>query len=207
MKQTVIFSFLLALGTIVPPLAADPEESADPPLLLRFEGYPTAPAFTVAAPKKRSKLPRCVRCHDAMEPDSTIRRLPDAPHIDGISHGNGRVWCLVCHDQQERSYLRTLVGEKLTSQQAYLQCGACHATQQKDWYFGAHGKRLDNWDGVRVIQNCTRCHDPHEPTLQPRQPNPPPKVRFGLKEMERQPQGHRAVWEPPEAHGEEVAHE
>ena len=174
---------------------------------LRFEGYPTAPSFTVAAPKRRSKLPRCIRCHAEMEPDPTIRRLPDAPHIDGISHGRGRVWCLVCHDQEERNYLRTLVGEKLEADRAYLQCGACHAAQQKDWYFGAHGKRVETWDGERVIQNCTSCHDPHEPAIEPRDPKPPPQVRLGLQRVEPEIPNHRPRWESPGMAGGEMAHE
>ena len=108
MKRTVIFVALFVLGAAMRCVAADPQEPAEPPL--RFEGYPTAPSFAVAEPRRRSKLPRCIRCHAEMEPDPTIRRLPDAPHVDGISHGSGRIWCLVCHDKEERNYLRTLVG-------------------------------------------------------------------------------------------------
>ncbi len=205
MKRTVIFVALVTLGAAMPCVAADPQEPAEPPL--RFQGYPTAPSFTVAAPKRRSKLPRCIRCHAEMVPDPTVRRLPDAPHTDSISHGKGRVWCLVCHDQQERNYLRTLVGEKLEADQAYLQCGACHALQQKDWYFGAHGKRVETWDGERIIHNCTSCHDPHEPAIEPRDPKPPPQVRLGLQRVEPEIPNHRPRWELPGIAGDEMAHE
>lgn len=182
MKLFVLLPLLLVLPWTPPAAAAEEFDDSRQPL--RFEGYPRAPAFTVAEPKRRSKLPRCIRCHAEMEADPTVRRLPDAPHVDGISHGSGRVWCLVCHDETERNYLRTLTGEKLEADQVYLQCGTCHAVQQKDWYFGGHGKRLDNWDGERVIYNCTACHDPHEPAVEPREPKPPPRVRFGLQRVE-----------------------
>ena len=196
---------LLGAGASAAGQTEDTDEVVFP---LRFEGYPAAPPFTVAPPKRRSRLPRCPRCHGEMEPDPTIRPIPDAPHLDGISHGRGRVWCLVCHDEQERGYLRTLTGNKIGSEEAYLQCGACHAAQQKDWYFGAHGKRLENWYGERIILNCIRCHDPHEPTVQPREPRPPPKVRLGLERAEPVEHSPRAPWELlPGTRGEETAHE
>lgn len=186
--------------------AADEEDEALQPL--SFEGYTAAPAFRLAPRKRRSKLPRCARCHGEMEPDPTVRRLPDAPHVDGISHGRGRLWCLVCHDERERRYLRTLLGEKIDEQKVYLQCGACHADQQRDWYFGGHGKRLGNWDGERVIYNCTRCHDPHEPEWEPRAPQSPPKLRTGLRRGEPQWHSSRLPWEQvPGLVGAEMVHE
>ena len=198
---------LITLGLVMPPVVAESEAEAEADTPLRFQGYPAAPSFTVAKPKRRSKLPRCVRCHAEMDPNPTIRRLPDAPHLDSVSHGEGRIWCLDCHHQEERNYLRTLSGEKLKPEQAYLQCGACHAPQQKDWFFGAHGKRLETWDGERVIQNCTGCHDPHEPAIEPRSPLAPPQVRLGLQRVEPQIPHHGPRWESSSTVGEEIEHE
>ena len=31
------------------------------------------------------------------------------------------------------------------------------------WAGGAHGKRLDGWQGRRVVMGCADCHDPHRP--------------------------------------------
>ncbi len=159
-------------------------DAEDLPGELLFEGYPDAPAFTVVSRELKARHRRCSRCHDKMDPNPTIRELEDAPHVDGISHGNGHIWCLVCHDEQERESLRTLLGEKLAFTQAYVVCGSCHANREKDWYFGGHGKRLSNWQGERVIYNCTYCHDPHEPAIEPREPKPPPSIRAGLQSMQ-----------------------
>ncbi|MDH3694927.1 MAG: cytochrome C [Gammaproteobacteria bacterium] len=150
---------------------------------LRFEGYPDAPVFTIAASERKSRHRRCSRCHDKMDPNPTIRELEDAPHVDYSSHGKGHIWCLVCHDEQERESLRTLLGEKLEFTQAHIVCGSCHANREKDWYFGGHGKRLSNWQGERVIYTCTYCHDPHEPAIEPREPKPAPSIRAGLEKM------------------------
>ena len=79
--------------------------------------------------------------------------------------------------------LQTLAGQPVSFDQAYLVCGQCHFNRQKDWFYGGHGKRLHNWQGERVIYNCTFCHDPHDPTLKPRAPGPPPPVRAGLHRM------------------------
>ena len=118
-----------------------------------------------------------------MEPNPTIRKLADAPHLDGLSHGKGRLWCLQCHDKDERDFLITMLGEKVTFDEAYMVCGTCHPDRQRDWYYGGHGKRLNNWRGERVVYNCTHCHDAHEPAIAPRAPKPPPPVRAGLSPM------------------------
>lgn len=185
MKHALSLVVVLYLGVGITASAADPVGPSDSPGELRFKGYPDAPAFTVVKGKKRSRRNRCSRCHSQMDPNPTIRELADAPHVDGLSHGQGRLWCLECHDQDERDFLRTLLGEKVEFDRAYIVCGTCHPARQKDWYYGGHGKRLNNWRGERVIYNCTHCHDAHEPAITPRQPKSPPPVRAGLKPMPR----------------------
>ena len=49
-----------------------------------------------------------------------------------------------------------------------LSCYTCH--NKKDWVGGAHGKRIANWAGQRVVKNCTACHDPHSPRFKKRWP-------------------------------------
>jgi hypothetical protein len=80
--------------------------------------------------------------------------------------------------------LQTLRGDKVDFDDAYLVCGQCHFNRQKDWYFGAHGKRVADWRGPRTLYNCTHCHDPHTPAIAPRAPARPPPVRAGLKPMD-----------------------
>ena len=172
---------------------------------LSFEGYPNAPTFTVAPPKRRVRP--CTRCHAKMEPDPTIRVLEDAPHVDVLNHGKGRIWCLTCHDEKDRNYLHTQTGEKVEFTKSYLVCGSCHSDRQKDWYFGGHGKRKTNWQGTRVIYNCTHCHDPHEPAIQPRKPKSPPPVRAGLSPMEGHQHTAMNIWPWQIAADTEVHHE
>jgi hypothetical protein len=157
---------------------------------LVFKGYQEATPFKIA--KERRRKPRCMRCHDEMDPNFTPRSLEDAPHTDELSHGIGKLWCLTCHDPDERNKLRTMIGEKVDFDQSYIVCGACHSYRQKDWFFGGHGKRKSSWEDDRVIYNCTHCHDPHEPAIEARKPQPPPPVRAGLKR--------------PDKHGHEQDH-
>jgi len=172
--RRALFLFWISIGW--PIWATD--NSTDGGAVLSFAGYPDAPNFTVKPLKK--KIRNCERCHGEMQHNTNIRVLEDAPHIDSLNHGNGRFWCLECHDEVESNKLQTPTGEKVGFADAYLVCGSCHANRQKDWYFGAHGKRVENWDGQRVILGCTNCHEPHEPTLQPYKPKAPPQLRVGL---------------------------
>jgi hypothetical protein len=147
-----------------------------------FGGYPGVPAFTVVPRKGGLTLFPCSQCHASM-PLNTQPRLLAAPHVAALPHGNGRVWCLDCHKAEDRDLLRGLQSTSVDFDDAYLVCGQCHFRQQKDWYFGAHGKRVANWQGRREIYNCTHCHDPHDPVLRARAPLPPPKLRAGLAPM------------------------
>jgi hypothetical protein len=147
-----------------------------------FDGYPGAPPFTVVPQKDKLTWFPCTACHAAMTPNPEPRLL-HSPHPAALAHGNGRFWCLTCHQLKPRDELHTLSGQAVDFNDAYLVCGQCHFNRQKDWYFGAHGKRVGNWKGPREIYNCTHCHDPHSPTLKPRAPEGPPPVRAGLKQM------------------------
>ena len=175
--------------------AAAEETLPTNPVQLQFRGYTDAPEFTVIQRKQELKQYPCMQCHQFMEPNSKIREL-SPPHNDiKFVHGEGRVWCLVCHHTEDRNYLRTQLNEKLDFDDAYLVCGGCHANVQKDWYYGGHGKRVGNWQGERELYSCPECHNPHKPGIKSRKPQPPPPVRAG---QERQ-QGHgheiKPIWE------------
>ncbi len=155
-----------------------------------FAGYPGVPPFSVVPRVDQLTFYPCSNCHSAMKPNPQPRKLIAAPHPAALVHGNGRFWCLTCHQLNDRDRLHTLADQPVEYDQAYLVCGQCHFNRQKDWFFGGHGKRVKNWQGERVIYNCTFCHDPHDPTLKPRAPSAPPPVRVGLKAM--QPTRHEA---------------
>ena len=175
-------SVLLIIGLVIWlfQLSVRAQELANDQGAASFSGYPDAQEFTIVPRKGASLFYPCVQCHANMPPRSEIRQLY-APHQIELEHGRGRIWCLSCHDLNVRSDLITLLGEPVDFDDAHLVCGGCHSSRHKDWYFGAHGKRVANWQGERTLYNCTHCHDAHDPTIKARAPQPAPPVRAGLE--------------------------
>lgn len=170
--------------TLLRPLRENvPFEMPEPLEPQAFSGYASAPPFSVVPRIDQLMFYPCSNCHAALKPNPLPRKLIAAPHPAALRHGKGRFWCLTCHTLNDRDHLHTLTDQPVSFDDAYLVCGQCHFNRQKDWYFGGHGKRLANWRGERVIYSCTFCHDPHDPTLKPRAPSPPPPVRAGLRAM------------------------
>jgi len=160
-----------------PLLAEESPTAAD---TVRFEGYPNAPTVNVVPRKDELFFYPCDQCHESMEPNPEIREL-DTMHDSEIEHGRGRLWCLSCHDFENRNYLRTFLNELVDLDEAHVVCGGCHANRHKDWAYGVHGKRVADWQGDRTQYNCTHCHNAHSPAISPRAPKEPPPVRAGLK--------------------------
>jgi len=161
-------------------VSAQAQDRTTPQEPIRFEGYPGAPEINVVSRKDKLVFYPCTTCHSILEPNPEIREL-HAPHNNELEHGRGRIWCTSCHNLDDRDHLQTLLGEPVDFNDAYLVCGGCHANRQKDWYFGAHGKRVANWQGERTLFSCTHCHNPHSPSIKPRAPSPAPHVRAGLQ--------------------------
>jgi len=177
-------AFPQAPPTLLRPLRENVPFEIPPPIdPLVFSGYPGVPPFSVVPRIDQLMFYPCMNCHAAKKPDPRPRKLTLTPHPAALLHGKGRFWCLACHQPKDRNMLQTLAGQPVSFDQAYLVCGQCHFNRQKDWFYGGHGKRLHNWQGERVIYSCTFCHDPHDPTLKPRAPSPPPPVRAGLHRM------------------------
>ena len=172
-----------AVDTTVVNEETDADEEETPEVvfekLLSFEKY--APAFKVKL-RKESQLESypCMDCHEDEETNLEIRELEEEHDELTLEHGGERFWCLTCHQPGNRDYLRSLKNNAIDFDQSYRLCGQCHFQRQKDWFFGAHGKRVGNWMGERKLYLCTECHDPHSPSIKPIKPNPPPKVRKGL---------------------------
>jgi hypothetical protein len=183
-------------------LPAQAQESPDSQQPLRFEGYPDAPEFEVVPRKDDLFFYPCGQCHEAMEPNPEIRTL-NTMHDAEIEHGRGRIWCLSCHSLENRNYLNTLLKELVDFDEAHLVCGGCHANRHKDWYFGAHGKRVANWQGDRTLYNCTHCHNPHSPAIEARAPKPAPPARAGLELMPGIEHEKSAIWDVQDEHEEQ----
>ena len=102
-----------------------------------------------------------------------------------LNHGGVRVWCLDCHDPNNRNYLLPLSDGKLIDfQHSYLLCGKCHGTKYRDWRYGIHGKRTGYWNGEKNYLLCISCHDPHSPKFKPLEPMPPPDKPWTPKEKQ-----------------------
>jgi hypothetical protein len=148
-------------------------DSAEPPtrnmVLARVE-YQGGP-FWVESRRKSIKRFKCSGCHTAKSPQVTGAAAM-AHGVIRIEHGEqkGRLGCFTCHKEKERDYLITEKGRKVAFEHSYQLCGYCHFRQKKDWIGGAHGKRVANWTGKRVIRNCTSCHNPHSPRFAKRWP-------------------------------------
>ncbi|MCP4295730.1 MAG: hypothetical protein GY786_09005 [Proteobacteria bacterium] len=158
LKKDQVFREILR---IVPPFVVDPRED-------ELDTFP------------------CVDCHDNDEQKSNpeVRTMEEDHEDIKLVHGGGRFWCLTCHSDQNRDNLVSLKNQPISFNEPYLLCGQCHFQRQKDFFYGAHGKRKATWRGERKLAVCTECHNPHVPQIKERKPVSRPKVRTGLKEME-----------------------
>lgn len=122
---------------------------------------------------RKDKMARfkCSQCHnnDVVETTQAAKMAHGEIILD---HGGKErpLACMTCHKKDDRDFLVTEAGVKVDMDHSYQMCGQCHFRQKKDWVGGAHGKRLLNWAGQRVVRNCTSCHDPHSPKFSKRWP-------------------------------------
>lgn len=94
---------------------------------------------------------------------------PDHPRQTGGA-------CSTCHAPDNVELLALKSGERATLDHTYRVCGQCHFSQAESWAGGAHGKRLDGWQGQRVVMGCADCHDPHKPAVTKRIPFRAPQI-------------------------------
>lgn len=138
----------------------------------------TAGSFRVVARPEELKQKSCAQCHEkvatlpAIEVKEGTGAAPRRAHwqIDKPHGAAEGLSCETCHAGDDRATLRTLEGRKVEFDHAYELCGSCHFEQLRDWKGGAHGKRMHAWAGERVVENCTGCHDPHDPLFDVRLP-------------------------------------
>lgn len=188
----------------------------DAPARRAYAMFLDVPPFEVIPSQKDPGMHPCSNCHQWVLSDPRPRRLK-RPHDNfelkhGL-HGKGKFWCFTCHDLSGNGSLKTLEGEKLDYDDAYLLCSQCHVDQARDWVYGAHGKRVSGWQGRRQVLNCTACHYQHRPALKARAPEDGPRIRMGLQrpthwvaKHKRPEQEHvtRAMWKTEAAGQEET---
>lgn len=138
--------------------------------VLAKENYQGGP-FRVLARKKYIERYKCSSCHG--DKPITVNEAGELTHgAIELEHGRSGagLTCIDCHHPEERDYLEDKKGRKIDFDHSYQLCGQCHFRQKRDWLGGAHGKRVTNWAGDRVIYNCTTCHSPHSPKFEKRFP-------------------------------------
>ena len=84
--------------------------------------------------------------------------------------------CSTCHSAANVEQLALKSGESVSLDHTYRLCAQCHFAQAEAWAGGAHGKRLDGWQGRRVLMGCADCHDPHKPVMEARVPFRAPQL-------------------------------
>lgn len=113
----------------------------------------------------------CTSCHLGRAIVLADERRPDAHRNITVVHPSQTgATCSTCHSPTDVEQLTLKSGERATLDHAYRLCGQCHFSQANAWAGGAHGKRLDAWQGRRIVMGCADCHDPHKPALEPRIP-------------------------------------
>lgn len=114
----------------------------------------------------------CSDCHEFEPTDRTVRELVDDHEYIELAHGD--LWCLHCHDADDRDRLHLTDGAKVEFQSSWRLCVQCHGTKEASWRAGVHGKRTGHWWGDREVWTCVSCHRPHAPGFRPIEPEPPP---------------------------------
>lgn len=155
-----LFSVRCALGPQTPPdypsRVLPPEPAA---VLAEWEG-PSDDYFP------------CSDCHEDEPTDRTVRAL-EFEH-DDITLSHGDLWCLHCHEADDRDRLHLADDTTIGFDESWRLCTQCHGQKLADWRAGVHGKRVGHWWGEKQYQTCVSCHGPHAPRFQSLEPKPPP---------------------------------
>jgi uncharacterized CHY-type Zn-finger protein len=112
-----------------------------------------------------------------------MNELAPTDSVWTLVHGGGNLWCLNCHNDEDRDKLTRTDGELLTFNQSQFLCGGCHGPKLRDWEAGIHGKITGYWDPAQgdeeatVKMLCVECHLAHDPAFPSYEPMPGPIVR------------------------------
>lgn len=113
-------------------------------------------------------------CSDCHEGEAADPRRRDLDEHDDIQLAHGDLWCLDCHQSDQRDLLHLSDASPVEMADSWRLCTRCHAKRISDWRAGIHGKRTGSWWGPKEVFTCVACHDPHSPLFKPLPPKPPP---------------------------------
>jgi Zn finger protein HypA/HybF involved in hydrogenase expression len=163
---------LIVWNFLSPSYAA--EEKAQPPMPPRADAN-RAGEYPVPPPPFSKGIFPCTECHNKDLPVDKTRRKLEAAHDEiQLRHDEKHMWCLDCHNADNRDTLRNASGEPIKFEESYKLCGQCHGEKYRDWKAGVHGKRSGEWNGRKTYLLCVHCHDPHSPKYKSMAPMPPP---------------------------------
>jgi hypothetical protein len=119
----------------------------------------------------------CTSCHLGRTIVMHDERITDAhQNLKAVHPKQTGSTCATCHSPDNVELLALKNGQKATLDHVYRLCAQCHVGQATAWAGGGHGKRLDGWQGRRVVMGCADCHNPHAPALTPRIPFRAPHI-------------------------------
>jgi hypothetical protein len=156
------------------PAEAAPQPAAVQPAVVQPASDGDARDIQVPPPPFSEGIFPCMSCHEDVEPNPTRRELTFHDEIE-LRHDERNRWCLDCHDERNRDFLRLASGTLVPFDRSYLLCGQCHGPTLRSWKAGVHGKRTGRWDGQeRHYLLCVHCHNPHRPRFPHIRPLPEP---------------------------------
>ncbi len=128
----------------------------------------------------------CSDCHADMEVNTKRRPLVDMHEeiYKSFNHDRKNLWCLDCHNANNRDYLHLANGKLISFKESEKLCGQCHGDKYRDWRFGVHGKRTGYWNGKKQYMLCVQCHNPHTPHFKKLKPMPPPVREEDLRNQD-----------------------
>lgn len=143
----------------------------------RLFGTITLPIALRSRTAALSQYP-CTSCHQGRKVVMVNKRIEDAHNnIQPVHPEQTGAVCSTCHSADDVEQLTLKSGERAVLDESYRLCAQCHFPEAKTWAGGAHGKRLDGWQGRRVVMACADCHDPHNPAVQARIPFRAPQIQ------------------------------
>ncbi len=124
----------------------------------------------------------CQDCHQIFETERVFTVQPRHHQDISMNHGMN-VYCVNCHNMEDRNRLVLDGGRTTGYDQVEQLCAKCHGPTFRDWQKGMHGKTMDSWQrdtGNPRRLGCTECHDPHAPAFARMAPLPGPHtLRMG----------------------------
>ena len=134
---------------------------------------PEPPPRLAASPGPDDEYFPCTDCHEDEPTNRKVRELVDEHEDIELHHGD--LWCLDCHDADDRDRLHLANGARIDFESSWKLCTQCHGKKLADWRAGVHGKRTGHWWGEKEYRTCVTCHMPHGPHFRSLEPKPPPK--------------------------------